>query len=489
MEGRLFRAVQTAGIFKDSKTFVDAVPKGDPERILKLYESFRQDDAFSLEAFVREHFTLPAAAQAPDGDVPPLDTGSLEAYIGSLWPRLERAAEEAPPGGTLIALTHPYIVPGGRFREIYYWDSYFTFLGLVETGRLDLVESAVHNLVDLQTRLGLIPNGNRHYFTTRSQPPVLSLMVRLLWDERYRDAEDGIARTADLVRALRAEHAFWSSPTRAVKLPDGTVLSRYWDSATTPRPEAYAEDRALAQQQRNPADLYTHLRAAAESGWDFSSRWLKDPAKLASIRTSDILPVDLNCLLYELEQSLVGYLGLLGEADKSAEFAAAAAARKNAIQTKCWDEARGFYFDYHWRSGSATDVYSLAGVLPLFTRTATPEQAAKVKTKLMEDFLKPGGLVTTLHASGQQWDAPNGWAPLHWFAVCGLQNYGFEAEAKEIATRWLATVRRNFDRDKKLLEKYDVVNPDKRAAGGEYEVQEGFGWTNGVTLKLLKLYG
>ena len=486
MEGPLFEAVQLERIFKDSKTFVDAVPKGDPLTILRSYERERNTSGFDLKAFVHEHFDLPKAAEASK-DLP-LDTSSLEGYIDSLWPRLRREPADAEPNDTLIPLKHPYIVPGGRFREIYYWDSYFTFLGLAEAGQLDMVENMVRNLVHLQGELGHIPNGNRHYFATRSQPPVLSLMVRLLWDERYRDAEDGVERIAEFLPALEREHRFWMSTARAVKLTDGTLLNRYWDSATTPRQESYGEDFDLGQESRFADDLYQNIRAAAESGWDFSSRWLKVPGELGSIQTTDLLPVDLNCLLYLLETSLVGYYGLLGDADKQASFLEAAETRKEAIQTLFWNQAEGYYFDYSWRTRKQTNIYSLAGVLPLFARIAEGERAERVKDKLMNDFLKPGGLVTSLSGEGEQWDNPNGWAPLQWFAIVGLKHYGFDAEAKEIATRWLSMIRGRFESDRKLLEKYDVVNLDKKPGGGEYEVQEGFGWTNGVTLKLLKLY-
>lgn len=487
MEGPLFEAVQLARIFADSKTFVDAVPKDDPGVILRAYERERNTPEFNLETFVNEHFDLPQAAKASE-DLP-LDTSSLETYIEGPWSHLQHEPSEQRENDTLIPLKHPFIVPGGRFREIYYWNSYFTFLGLIEADQFDVVESMVRNLIHLQGELGHIPNGNRAYFATRSHPPVLSLMVRLLWDERYRNDEDGIKRVSEFLPALEAEHRFWMTSARAVKLTDGTLLNRYWDSETTPRPEAYAEDVALGKESRFTDDLYQNLRAAAESGWNFSSRWLKVPGELASIRTTDILPVDLNCLLYMLETSLVGYFGLLGNADKQAAFLDAAETRKQAIQKTFWNESGGFYFDYVWRTREQTGLYSLAGVLPLFARIAETEQAERVKETLMSDFLKPGGLVTTLSDTGEQWDSPNGWAPLQWFAVQGLKHYGFETEAKEIATRWLNMTRTRFGADKNLLEKYDVVDLERRAGGGRYEVQEGFGWTNGVTLKLLRLYG
>ena len=482
MEGPLFEAAQLACIFKDSQTFVDAVPKGDPGTIMRIYERERNNSGFDIEAFVKEHFDLPQTAKASKESL--LNTSSLETYIDGLWSHLRREPADVQPSDTLISLKHPYIVPNRQARELHYWESYFTSLGLAEARQLELVENMVRNLIHLQNEFGHIPSANRHYLATRSHPPVLSLMVRLLWDGRYRDEEDGVERVAAFLPALENEHRFWMSTARAVKLTDGTLLNRYWDSETTPRQEAYREDFELGKESRFPDDLYQHLRAGAESGWAFSSRWLKVPGELASINTTDILPVDLNCLLYLLETSLVGYFGLLGDADKQATYLDAAEMRKKAIQTIFWNEADGFYFDYSWRTREQTRSYSLAGVLPLFARIAEDDQAERVKDKLMADFLKPGGLATSLSESGGQWDSLNGFAPLQWFAVQGLRHYGFADEAQEIATRWLAMVRQSFDVAHALFDRYNVVTSNQ----GE-KAPTASAWTAGVTLKLLKLYG
>ena len=484
MEGSLFEAVQGAGIFKDSKTFVDAVPKGEPEEILARFEQRKDQAGFSLKGFVLEHFDLPQPAEVDESLA--LEITSLTSYIDSLWARLRREPEDAPQGSTLVPLEYPYIVPGGRFNEIYYWDSYFTFLGLVEAGQLEMVENMVRNFVYLQETLGVIPNGNRHYFATRSQPPFLSLMVELLWEEKYQHQEEGLP--ASYLAALEREHAFWMKPERVTPAGD-TLLNHYWDTATTPRQEAYLEDTSLAKNHDSPEQLYRELRAAAESGWDFSSRWLRDPDDLATMHTTDILPIDLNGLLYNLERLLAEFHERASDTERAERYASDAARRKDAVDHYCWNEGKGFYFDYDASAQVQTDVYSLAGAFPLFLKIASDKQADAVKGILMSEFLHPGGLISTLRETGQQWDSPNGWAPLQWAAVQGLRNYGFEAEAKEIATRWLEMVRPRFAEDKKLLEKYDVVDLTKRAGGGEYAVQEGFGWTNGVTLKLLNLYG
>ena len=487
--GPLFEAVQLAQTFPDSKTFVDSVPKRSPKSILELYVVLKDEAGFDLKAFVLEHFNLPKPFEA-DAELA-LDSSSLEAYIETLWPRLRRSPEDIREFDTLIRLERPYIVPGGRFGEIYYWDSYFTFLGLAETGQLEQIDQMVQNFADLQTRLNLIPNGNRQYFATRSQPPFLALMLRLLWAKKYRhlDKKVGLEFLNRYVGVLEQERDFWTLPHRLSVSASGHLLNHYWDDVATPREEAYAEDVELAENAADPELLYRHIRAGAESGWDFSSRWLREGQDLSTIHTTDILPIDLNCLLYVLEETLADFHNKLGDTQAQTRYAADAETRKAAIQDVFWDEAEGFYFDFDTETNERTDVFSLAAALPLFVGIATQSQAERVREHLMTRFLKAGGLVTTLNETGQQWDAPNGWAPLQWLAIEGLRNYGFEDDAQQIATRWLKMIRARFDTDKKLLEKYDVVNLDAQPGGGEYEVQEGFGWTNGVTLALLKRYG
>ncbi len=485
MQGELFEAVQLARIFPDSKTFVDSVPKSDPEKILHGYNTSKDKAGFDLKAFVQEHFTLPKPAQALTDS--PLDTSSLESYISSLWPRLKRTPEHVAANSTLIPLTHDYLVPGGRFNEIYYWDSYFTSLGLVRAGRLETVENMVKNFIHLQDTLGLIPNGNRYYYAKRSQPPVLYLLVEMVWNEKYQHEENGLSHIAPYVEALEREHAFWMQSER-VKTVHGYELNHYWGGATVPRQESFYEDYMLARQSKNPEMLYRHLHAAAESGWDFSSRWFADPHDLATIQTTDILPVDLNSLLYGLESTLAKFYSRFGDTKKQKRFEDFAKARQAAIQKVFWNKQKGFFFDYNYKEARRTEIISAAGLVPLFVKAATTEQAEKVSKVLFSELLAWGGVLSTTVQNQQQWDSPNGWAPLQWFAVQGFRNYNLPHH-QAITQRWLTMIQKRFALDKKLLEKYDVINTDQHASGGEYGVQEGFGWTNGVTLEFLKQSG
>ena len=271
-------------------------------------------------------------------------------------------------------------------------------------------------------------------------------------------------------------------------MPDNAILNRYWDKNNTPRPESYKEDVELSHQSaQKPEILYRHLRAAAESGWDFSSRWFSDPHSFASIHTTDIIPVDLNCLLVNLEETLAEAHAHTGDKTQANQYLERAQNRKAAIQTYCWDEAQGFYFDYDFKAGHRTPHWTLAAAFPLFFGIASQSQADRVADAFEKKFLQPGGFSTTLLHTGQQWDAPNGWAPLQWMAYKGLQRYGHNALAQKAKSRWINANQKVFEKTGKLTEKYDVFNEDLEASGGEYPNQDGFGWTNGVLLGMVVL--
>jgi len=478
---RLFEAVQMDSVFPDSKEFPDCVPLLPVESIRAEYDSLLRD-------FVVRRFTLPGNAVVEYASDP---AQSVSGHIEGLWDVLTRAPGGG--GGSLISLPHAYVVPGGRFREVYYWDSYFTMLGLRRSGRIGLIRDMVDNFSFLIDTLGFIPNGNRTYYTTRSQPPFYAMMVRLLADI----AGDSIL--SNYLPELLKEYAFWmegsggldsASPAhrRVVLLPDGSVLNRYWDDSAMPRPESFREDRRVAEVSgRAPAEVYRDIRAAAESGWDFSSRWFRDGRGLPGIHTTDIIPVDLNSLMVNLETTIADAYRIRGDREHEEHFRALAARRSAAIGKYCWDAGRKFYADYDFRSGSPTGVLSLAAMYPLFFNVAPEERAREVAGRIERDFLAAGGFVTTLSPTGEQWDAPNGWAPLQWITVGGLNNYGLKSLAREGSGRWLGLNEKVYRETGKMMEKYNVVNLDLEAGGGEYDLQDGFGWTNGVYLQLQSL--
>ena len=474
--GPLFHDVQMSGIFGDSKTFVDARPRFPPAEIVA------RSRGSDWRAFVERNFELPRPVGAGFRTDP---SQTMEQHIAALWPVLTRPPDSADPRSSLIPLPRPYVVPGGRFREVYYWDSYFTMLGLVQSGRTDLVRDMLDNFAYLIETVGHIPNGNRTYYLSRSQPPYFAAMVGL-----YAAASD-TTKALDYLKALETEYTFWMDGARVVALPDGSVLNRYWDDLAEPRPESYREDYKLGQtvpdEQRE--GLYRNVRASAESGWDFSSRWMRDSKDLRTLETTELIPVDLNSLLYNLERTIAAlrtFRGAPGDGDVAQRFTRAAEARRRALLAAAYDSASGFFYDVRWKTGArVTDRPTLAAAAPLYFGLATQAQGRRVAARLERDFLKPGGFVTTLIASGQQWDAPNGWPPLEWLAIEGVRRYGRAELADRAASRWLDLNRRTYRATGKMTEKYDVVDLRRRAGGGEYPTQDGFGWTNGVALALL----
>jgi alpha,alpha-trehalase len=505
--GALFDAVQMAKVFPDGKTFADCTPKSTPADILKKYDAEKGQPGFDLKAFVLANFDPPVAHSSGFKTDP---GRTVEQHIEALWPVLTRQGDvsvSAGPGGTLLPLPKPYVVPGGRFGEVYYWDSYFTMLGLEVSGRRDLVTSMVENFAYLIDTYGHIPNGNRTYYLSRSQPPFFSLMVELL---DGMDAKAGVPANERALQRflpqLEKEYQFWmdgadqvneQTPAhrRVVWLDQEATLNRYWDDHAAPRPESYREDVETARMAENDdkpkqdayrpkENTYRNIKAAAESGWDFSSRWNVDRS-LRDINTVQIIPVDLNCLLLHLEQVLSGAFQQKGDAAKVEFYAKRAYLRERAIRRFCWNEQAGWYEDFNWENRAQTGVLSLAGMYPLFLKMASKAEADASAKVLKTYFLRPGGVVTTANHTGQQWDAPNGWAPLQWVSVAGLRNYGHQALADDIKTRWIKLCTDVYQRTGKMLEKYNVEDLSLEAGGGEYPVQDGFGWSNGVLLRMI----
>jgi alpha,alpha-trehalase len=488
--GDLFVAVQMMGLYPDGKVFADADPHGMPKDILAQYHRQQPGSAVALKAFVDAHFTLPLEAAAPASE--PKRTPIVQ-HIDGLWDALTRQTETVPRNSSLLPLPHPYVVPGGRFREIYYWDSYFTMLGLQQSGRQELVEDMVRDFGYLIDTYGHVPNGTRSYYLSRSQPPLFYAMVALYSGN---DAADADAR---FLPQLRREYSFWmdgaeglaagKARRRVVAMPDGSILNRYWDDRDTPRDESYRQDVELARRSGRPSrEIYRDIRAAAESGWDFSSRWYADARTRSSIETTQIVPIDLNSLLYGLENAIRAGCHRRSDEPCAREFERRAKARAAAINRYLWDDGAGAYYDYQWARSASITRLSAATLYPLFVALASDAQAEAVGKAVARDLLQPGGLVTTAQNTGEQWDAPNGWAPLQWIAIDGLRRYGQNLLAQRIACRWMANVQAFYLDSGKLVEKYNVATVGREGGGGEYPTQDGFGWTNGVMRQLALVY-
>ena len=479
--GELFDAVQRGSVFPDSKTFADAIPKQGPADILAAYERERHEPGFDLGAFVARHFDEP---DSPATNFHSDPAQGVCAHIDALWPVLTRGPDERETHSSLLPLPNRYVVPGGRYREVYYWDSYFTMLGLEASGHHDLVIGMLDNFAYLIDTFGHVPNGNRSYYLSRSQPPFFAAMVTLASENRG----DGLYDK--YLPQLEREHEFWmegaeklkagEAHRRVVKLANGTILNRYWDDRAAPRDESYREDVATAAESGRPAaEVYRSLRAAAESGWDFSSRWLTDGKTLSTIHTVDFVPPDLNSLLVELERAIARGYAAKQDGASSQKWARIAEARARAIRENLWNAKRGVFVDYLWRERRLNDAVTAAAFYPLYFGIATRDQAAATAKTTRLTLLRPEGIVPTTIASGQQWDAPNGWPPLEWIAIRGLARFGENDLSQAIALGWQRENVEGFRKSRKLVEKYDVTGDDD-AKGGEYPTQDGFGWTNGV---------
>jgi alpha,alpha-trehalase len=400
----------------------------------------------------------------------------------------------------LLYLPHPYVVPGGRFNEMYGWDSYFIVLGLLDDGEVELARNMVDNHIYEVEHYGAVLNANRTYYLTRSQPPFLSGMVLAVY--RATHNRDWLAAA---LPALEKYHRFWTSPPH---LTSETGLSRYMDRGVGPAPEVLKGEKD-AQGQTHYDRVRAYFRARAQSGeshgraYDAAHDRLTDTFFVAdrSMRESgfdptnrfgpfgseilDLNPVCLNSLLFRMEEEMAQIAQALGRADDAAPWRARAEQRRERMNRLLWDEAAGLYFDYDFVAKRRHPYPFATTFLPLWAGIATPHQAARV-VKNLPLFERAGGLQTSPTVTGNQWDAPYGWAPLELFAVRGLQRYGHHAEADRIARKFASLIARQFAERGAIYEKYDVVSRKSRVdVKFGYTTNEiGFGWTNAAYLEL-----
>ena len=450
--------------------------------------------------------------------------------------RLGDVKESEIPHPGLLYLPNRYVVPGGRFNEMFGWDSYFIILGLLRDGRVDLARGMVENFFYEIENYGAVLNANRTYFLTRSQPPLLSSMIRAVYDaEIARDPSPGNrARQLQwLARAYpyaRRDHDFWLRP---IHQAGQTGLARYFDIGEGPVPDiadhsSYyidvinwlvehpdvhtnyllaapeaptpAEQAVLARTScdasqsvvcalawahgyRLTRDFYKGDRAVRESGFDISFRF--DPF---SGSTHHYAAVGLNSLLYKYERDLADMATMLHQPPaQTAQWTQQAEARQKAINKYLWNAEKGMFFDYDVTSGKQANYVYATIFYPLWTGLATREQAAAVDSHvgLLE---RPGGLACSTFVSGLQWDMPFGWAPLNWFAADGLRKYGFVTDARRIASEFSHTVAASFEREGTIHEKYNVeTESSKVALIAGYQNVVGFGWTNAVYVEMEQL--
>ena len=487
-----FHDLQHRRVFPDQKTFVDARPNKPPRDIAAAYLEQSLVVGFQLDKFTRDHFVLP---ELKCSAISYNRTQDVKQHIALKLAELRREPDKIDEDSSLLPLEHAYVVPGDRFREIYYWDSYFTILGLDHDR--DLAHGMVANFASMIKKFGHVPNGNRSYYLSRSQPPMFASMLQHLAITAGNDA----IITKHLPE-LQKELEYWMAGAahlgpgqhhaHAVRLQDGTLLNRYWDELDTPRDESYAQDIETATRAvgRQPGEVYRDLRAGGESGCDFGSRLLEPGGDLSTIRTTRLLAIDQNCMLWNLESVLAHAERNGGNYIAASQHQHAADTRAEAIRRVMWDEKLGVFTDHLFAENRSSGQITAFTVTPLFFGIANQAQADRVAETIRDKLLAPGGLGTSLVKSGEQWDKPNGWAPLQYMAVIGLRQYGHGDLAREIATRWINKNLSVFKRTGALYEKYDVDGPidEVGQGGGEYDMQSGFGWTIGVLDSFMRMY-
>ncbi|KAJ2455095.1 hypothetical protein EV183_001024 [Coemansia sp. RSA 2336] len=533
-QGELLHTVQMAKIFADDKTFVDKPTLKPVSQVLAEFAQIGGTNATreSLVRFVEANFGEEGGELKPV-EVTELDTNPpflahvndplVRAFghtVNGYWSQLIR--EQDFSGlcdgcvSSMLQLKYHFVVPGGRFREIYYWDTYFALEGMLRSGLVKLSQSNIRNLLALVDQYGFVPNGARVYYLDRSQPPLLTLMVKL-----YYEFTGDLAFVAEALPLLQREHQYWMQ-VHSVDVPcgaaGGTVrLSRYFVNTDQPRPESYSDDYDLAHNVSKTdlgkqAEIYANMATGAESGWDFSTRWVRDIQMskdkiLETISTQQVVPVELNAILYQVEMALAEMNSLL-QTTPMEDYQRLASERRQAMEHVMLDEATGLYFDYHLYEHKRSSQFVAASIWPYWAFESTNEQQAKRAFDYIAQVLSknPGEIPATLVYSGQQWDWPMAWPPLQYVAMQGALLHKQFSVALQLAQAYLNSVfcawyatggslvgilekLPNTTDSGHIFEKFNSAQVGMQGGGGEYDVQAGFGWTNGVLLWALDKFG
>ncbi|KFD68987.1 hypothetical protein M514_06676 [Trichuris suis] len=497
--GPLLDAVQRARLFRDSKYFVDMTLRHDPLIVLEAFISVRnKSDPEELKRFVDKNFGHPGseletctpsdwAPRPKSFDVIKDPHYRFWAYtIHQKWLILCRMVKEQvhrnPDHYSLIAVKRPFIIPGGRFLEYYYWDTYWIIKGLLASGMYNTAKDMILNLVSMVERFGFVPNGGRIYYLNRSQPPFLAACVN-----DYYIATKDLGFVQFVLPMLEKEYQFWvRERTIPFKIGDDEPIRLYQYKA-----------KGKAKQQ-----MWNDIISACESGWDFSSRWFgnRGPYRdtLRAIRTTRVVPVDLNAIMCANERMLSEMYQLVGDAKMADEHRKNYEAGKQIMMNLFWDPEEKIWYDIDLDTNKKVHRYYLSNTVPLYSRCFDNDTDELRKSVL--DYLErsgalkvPYGLPSSLMWTDEQWDHPNSWAPSQHMIIEGLRgssNPEIQEKTFQIAKKWLELNYRVFLRTGgKMFEKYNVENGFTPGGGGEYDVQEGFGWSNGAALDLLLKYG
>ena len=416
----------------------------DPLTNIEEYQTNATLNA-TLQAFVGEWMTMPGTDLANVSglvpDAPPawfadIRDADFRRWAESLYADWNMLTRQVAPNVsedvelyTMLPVPNPFVVPGARFREVYYWDSFFVIQGLLASNLTELATSILDNFAYLIETYGHIPNGIRTYYINRSQPPLFSEMVRVVWEATL---DTSVLENA--LPALLAEHDYWTRPPKQVRVqaPDGSVheLTRYYADWDSPRPESFREDQETARQAgydvSNPdagaRQLWRDLASGAESGWDYSTRWFaENSTDLTTIRTTRVVPIDLNAFLFQMETNIAQFASVLGCMEVAARFRDLAARRRTAIDALAWDEEAGQWFDLVMDPAGGDGLAAPATLVPhratfpsnwfpLAAGLVAPnstQAAAAVESFMESGLIEEGGVPASLVESGQQWDYPN----------------------------------------------------------------------------------
>ncbi|XP_044145509.1 trehalase isoform X1 [Bufo gargarizans] len=514
--GEILHHVQLAKIFSDDKHFVDMGLLDTPEKTIKKFQALLNSsssgdvDRNQIIQFLNTSFTHPGAEfkewNPLDWNKSPkflsqIADSKLRAWaadLNNLWKSLGRKISQDvmdhPELHSQIYVPNPIIVPGGRFREFYYWDSYWVINGLLLSEMYDTARGMIENFLYIVDRYGFIPNGGRVYYLNRSQPPFLTLMM-----ESYMNSHNNMTFLREKINLLKKEYDFWMTKRNISVEQNGKkyTLNRYYVPAGGPRPESYSKDYELAVNLTAGADqsLYSELKAAAESGWDFSSRWFFGSTNtLRDTKTSVMIPVELNAILCRVERLMAKFYTDLNMPDEASKFSTALNQRVEAVQAVLWDESLGIWLDYNRNNTSRNKNFYPTNLSPLWASCYTDPAVVEKAVSYLETsgaLSYQNGLPTSFKESGEQWDFPNAWPPLQHIVIEGLektQSKKAQDIAFSLAQKWVTVNYKAYDKYKAMFEKYNVEGDGKPGGGGEYDVQLGFGWTNGVIIQLLDLY-
>ncbi|XP_016974361.2 trehalase isoform X1 [Drosophila rhopaloa] len=520
--GTLLHTIQMAKppLFSDSKTFVDMTLKYSPDKTLEDFNAMmeaknQQPSREDLKNFIKEYFGdkgteleswVPSDWKENPSFVDRISDPDLKQWgvqLNDIWKKLGRKMKDdvikSPQNYSIIPVPNPVIVPGGRFIEFYYWDSYWIIRGLLYSEMYSTARGMIENFLSIVERIGFIPNGGRVYYHGRSQPPLLTGMVK-----SYVDFTNDDQFAINALKLLEHEFNFFLN-NRAVSVNNHT-LCIYSDSSEGPRPESYSEDvntAASFDSDEKKEHLYTQIKAAAESGMDFSTRWFisedgTNAGNLSNLSTTSIVPVDLNAYMFWNAKLIAEFYSKAGNIKKVTEYEEKAGEFLLGIQEVLWNEEAGCWLDYDIENKKSRNYFVPTNLSPLWVKAYNISDSENISAKIMAYIEKnkldtyPGGVPNTLAAQNEQWDFPNVWAPMQYILVEGLNNLN-TPEAKNMsmkwATRWVKSNFKAYTDHLDMYEKYDAQVFGGHGTGGEYDVQTGFGWSNGVIIEWLSKHG